>query len=376
MLGVLPLWNIYSKLFTMTWRGQAVANIAHAGNLHAQAESPRQAIGGIRFDWLMIGLMMWFLGGLFVDGWAHSHGKVDESFFTPWHGLFYSGFAVVAGALGGAIARNRQLGYGWRHAVPAGYGLSLLGATIFALGGGFDLLWHTLFGIEENVEALLSPSHLLLALGMVLVLSGPLRAAWRRPIGAGAGIAPLLPAVISLTFTWSVLSFMAQWAHPYLHLLSTSTRLGEAGQALGIAGIVLQTALAMGFILLAMRRWQLPFGSLTLALGLNAALMSVMRDRWEMIIVALVAGLAADLLALVLRPSVARPTALRLWALAVPAILYVCYFTAIALLARIVWSLHLWTGAIVLAGITGLLLSYLLVPPALPDGTTEVPLNA
>ncbi len=352
-----------------------MANIAYAGNLHAQAEAPRQAIGGIRFDWLMIALMMWFLGGLFVDGWAHSHGKVDNSFFTPWHALFYSGFAVVAGALGGAIARNRQLGYGWRAAVPAGYGLSLLGAAIFAFGGGFDLLWHTLFGIEENVEALLSPSHLLLALGMVLALSGPMRAAWRRPAGASEGLARLLPAVISLTFTWSVISFMAQWAHPYLHLLSTSTRLGEAGQALGIAGIVLQTAVAMGFILLAVRRWQLPLGSLTLALGLNAALMSVMRDWWEMIAVAVLAGLAADLLALALRPSVARPAALRLWAFAVPAILYAFYFTAITLLARIAWSLHLWAGAIVLAGITGLLLSYLLVPPALPEGAAEAPLK-
>ncbi len=94
-----------------------------------------------------------------------------------------------------------------------------------------------------------------------------------------------------------------------------------------------------------------------------------------MIPVAVLAGLAADLLALALRPSVARPAALRLWAFAVPAILYACYFAAVALLARIAWSLHLWTGAIVLAGITGLLLSYLLVPPVLPEGAAEAPLN-
>ena len=330
-------------------------------------------IGGLRFDWLMIVLMLWFLGGLFVDGWAHSHGKVDESFFTPWHGVFYSGFTVVAGALGGAVARNRRLGLPWRDAIPVGYGLSLLGVLIFAFGGAFDLLWHTLFGIEENIEALLSPSHMLLALGMVLALSGPFRAAWRRTDHAGGNrIATLLPALVSLTFTWSVLSFMSQWAHPYLHLLSITTQYGTAGQALGMAGIVIQTALAMGFILLALRRWPLPFGSLTFVLGLNAALMSVLEDRYVMYVVAVLAGLAADLLARALRPSAARPTALRVWAFAVPAILYSCYFAAIELFARITWSLHLWTGAIVLAGITGLMLSYLLVPPALPAGTAEV----
>ncbi len=57
-----------------------------------------------------------------------------------------------------------------------GYGLSLLGVSIFALGGVSDMIWHMLFGIEVNVDALLSPTHLLLAVGMALIVSGPLRA--------------------------------------------------------------------------------------------------------------------------------------------------------------------------------------------------------
>jgi hypothetical protein len=96
-----------------------------------------------------------FVGGLFLDGWAHTHGKVDQSFFTPWHAVFYAGYAATASALVASILRNRAQGYHWRLSVPEGYELSLLGALIFAVGGVTDLIWHTLFGIEAGVEALL-----------------------------------------------------------------------------------------------------------------------------------------------------------------------------------------------------------------------------
>ena len=53
----------------------------------------REAIADHRwFDWVMAVLSAWLLGGAFVDGWAHTHGKVDTTFFTPWHAAFYTGF--------------------------------------------------------------------------------------------------------------------------------------------------------------------------------------------------------------------------------------------------------------------------------------------
>jgi hypothetical protein len=33
------------------------------------------------------------------------------------------------------------------------------------------------------------------------------------------------------------------------------------------------------------------------------------------------------------------------------------------------WGLPTWTGAVILAGVVGLLISYLVVPPALPETT-------
>src|SRR3546814_5696776 len=37
---------------------------------------------------------IWMVVGLFLDGWAHDNNK-PESFFTPWHGVLYSGFAAA-----------------------------------------------------------------------------------------------------------------------------------------------------------------------------------------------------------------------------------------------------------------------------------------
>jgi hypothetical protein len=50
----------------------------------------------------------------------------------------------------------------------------------------------------------------------------------------------------------------------------------------------------------------------------------------------------------------------------VPAVYYACYFPALALADRMAWSVHLWTGAIVVAGVTGLLLSIMLTAHAEP----------
>jgi hypothetical protein len=119
----------------------------------------------LRFDWIISVFSALLIGGVWLDNWAHTHGKVDNTFFTPWHAVLYSAFAVVAAFLVLSLLRNHRKGYPWREALPPGYHLSLLGVAIFAVGGILDMIWHILFGIEVSVEALLSPTHLLLAFG-------------------------------------------------------------------------------------------------------------------------------------------------------------------------------------------------------------------
>ncbi len=75
--------------------------------------------------------------------------------------------------------------------------------------------------------------------------------------------------------------------------------------------------------------------------------------------VAILAGIAADLLLRQLKPSQGRPGALRVFAFAVPVILYLLYFLDLVLTTGIPWSIHLWLGSTIMAGIVGILLSYL-----------------
>jgi hypothetical protein len=46
------------------------------------------------FDWAAGMLAAALVGGAYLDGWAHRHEKVDDSFFTPWHGVLYGGYLL------------------------------------------------------------------------------------------------------------------------------------------------------------------------------------------------------------------------------------------------------------------------------------------
>jgi hypothetical protein len=136
-----------------------------------------------------------------------------------------------------------------------------------------------------------------------------------------------------------------------------------------MASIFIQTALLMGFVLLAVRRRILSFGSLAFVFTITAALLAVIRDEYTFVPVAFVAGLAADLLVRRLRPA-DDTGGFRVFAFAVPALYYALYFAAVQATGGVGWSIHMWTGAVVIAGIIGVLLSYLVVPPARADHRT------
>jgi hypothetical protein len=331
-----------------------------------------------RLDWIIVVLSAWFIGGAFVDGWAHTHGRVDATFFTPWHAVFYTGFVAVAGALAGALVRHRVRRGTWRAALPPGYRLAVLGAVVFACGGVGDMLWHTVFGIEQDVEALISPTHILLACGAWLIVGGPFRAAWQRQTPAGWRWQQGLPLLLSLTWMLSVSTFMTQIAHPIVYLWGGGRAPGAHGwlwQALGVVGMLWDTGLLLGMVLLTMRRWSLPMGALTLVIGLNALAMGFLhRGAYPLLPVAarIVAALGADLVYAWLQPSLQRPGAWRLFAAIVPVLLTTLHFAALGLSVGVWWSVHLWAGTIVLMGLAGVLVSLLLVPPPwpgrLPDG--------
>ncbi len=145
-------------------------------------------------------------------------------------------------------------------------------------------------------------------------------------------------------------------------------------ETLGMSSILIQSGLLLALVLLFIRRWgtTLPVGWLTFAFGLNALGLSFIHSTFWVVPVAGMAGIVADALYCWLRPDTRRMFQLRLFAAAVPVVLYSLYFLALFLLGGVWWQIHLWAGGIVLAGVTGWLVSYLMVP-TLPARTHEEP---
>jgi hypothetical protein len=324
-------------------------------------------VGGIKFDGLFTLLTLWFIAGVFLDGRAHTHGA-PETFFTLEHGIFYAAFLTIATLLGGTIYRRRTRGNSWSERLPEGYWFSVVGIALFGVAGIGDMVWHEMFGIEANVEALLSPTHLLLIVGAGLFVSGPIRSAWRRLDPSDASWSDQFPMVLSSTITLSVLTFATMYAHPIVNPLAGAGHQHAdeiplvVAHELGVASILLQTAVLMGGVLVLVRRFSLPPGALTVVLTLNASAMTLLTEHYQFIPAWLLAGVVADIL--VHRFDLSRPSALRGFGFAIPGVLFGLYFAILWMTEGIAWTVHVWVGAIVLAGLVGWLESYLVVPSA------------
>src|SRR3970040_2009823 len=114
--------------------------MANAISSPAQSHPQARAVSVLAFDWLMALFSLWLIGGLYLDGWAHAHISNLETFFTPWHSVLYSGFLGQAAVLAGLFVRNLRRGESFSTALPRSYGLSLVGAGLFTLGGVGDML--------------------------------------------------------------------------------------------------------------------------------------------------------------------------------------------------------------------------------------------
>ena len=120
----------------------------------------------------------WLLTGLHLDGWAHRNLNLHDSIATPWHAVLYSGWAALASWIVYLVLREANQGKRGLAAIPRGYALGLAGVISFGIGGAADAIWHLFLGVEQDIEAFLSPTHWLLAAGMFLMVSCSFRAGW------------------------------------------------------------------------------------------------------------------------------------------------------------------------------------------------------
>jgi hypothetical protein len=336
----------------------------------SSAAPPRSA----RLD-LLVGIVgLWLAGGFLWDSWAHLHVAV-ETFFTPYHGIFYAAMLAGALVLATAALRNRACGYPRGSLLPPAYRVPLLGIPLFFLGGVGDLIWHTIFGIEDRVDAVTSPTHLVIGLGVLLVLSAPLRSALaeREKITTLLDQLPLLFALaawLEFIHLGTAYAFDPAAARMYAppngivyspdYFTASTLVLYKTGS--GVAIVILQTLILMTFTLWLVSRFRLAPGALTLFFVLGngmiaAALTNDTPLLFTYLAMSLVAGIVGDLL-------VARRASLLVVGVAVPVAYYGCYFAVTLATDGSWWDWNLMLGALVWSACAGGGLALLARAPA------------
>ncbi len=206
---------------------------------------------------------IWLTAGLFIDGYAHSNiiDTETEDFFTPWHGLFYSGFAFTAGWVGFLMYQRRNPN-GIRTWIPPGYGWAVVGVIAFGIGGIGDGIWHTKFGIEVGIDALLSPTHLLLLYGLILLLAAPLQAVLRTGGSVWMPITSVtILALLAAFFTSFIRPFGKGWA---LGIGFDPRRGDDIWASWMVGGVIIATTIMCVSALYLLQRFpELPFGAVT-----------------------------------------------------------------------------------------------------------------
>lgn len=317
------------------------------------------------FSWCFLGACYWLLFGITLDSWAHNHIPRLETFFTPWHGVLYSGLLATALALPGMILFQRMKGVSWKAAIPAGYGIAVLGITGSFIGGVGDMLWHIFFGIEQNVDAQFSPTHITIMLFFGFVVVGPFYA-----LHASSRIPSRVALVLAYTLLLTYWSLISQSAHPYTSFWLTNVPTGsDTGQILAVVSYILQGSFLAILTMYTLRRWHLFFGFFTSALTLSAIPLATMQNTFIVIPIGFLAGVLIDCAYRLLQPSLERKDHFRIFIALVPGIWLITYTIVLTIMYGTVWSTHMLVGSVVVVCLIGWLLAGLLVPPPLPTAT-------
>lgn len=317
--------------------------------------------------WWLLGAAAWLVAGLQLDAWAHATIPELETFWTPWHAVLYSGIAACGGVLAWLV--HRQLPprptVGALLALPPALRVAVAGMALLLVGGGIDTLWHNLFGIEQELEIFVSPSHVLIILGMVLVAAGPALMRASLPDGGRPGVGDTVLVLASALLAGLPLQIFTLHANVlgWPHLGSGEHPMPVIGtDALAVHGYVTSTVLLLVPVLLTGRRWTLPVGIAPVLVGVPAATLWVIfgeGDGWYPVAVTLAAVLTEIVLRAGRRVVAGLPADGRWVALgtAAPVVLWGAVLAAGAVLtpAAYGWNVHTTTGILLITAVFGAL---------------------
>lgn len=309
--------------------------------------SSREHLGTVLFG-------LWMTVGLFLDGYFHQNLDSDgESFLTPWHAVFYAGFSASTLWLAGMSRRRAPGVAGWRmRSLPRGYEGARFGLALFAAGGVGDGAWHTAFGVERGIDALLSPTHLVLFAGLVLILTAPVRAARAEPenrpgrwVIAGSVVSATALVGFFLNFAWG-LGIAALARVPY----DPVTGAGETAVIAGVASVLVTTVVLFTAARLLLAAGPVPAGALTVLFTLTALLVSIAFDEdAEGVVAAMLAGLIFDV-AVRARPRLPKSSSALEFGF-VAAVLWLGYLGLLQAIDGIEWQAEIWLGVVAISSL-------------------------
>ncbi len=143
------------------------------------------------------------------------------------------------------------------------------------------------------------------------------------------------------------------------------------GLSLAEAANLLQAVLLAGVLLIAVRRWRVPFGTFTVVLTLFAVAMAAQTDAYYDAAGALLTGLLADAALAFFGDRLRGGIGFYAFAFLLPAVFFAMYLVATIVAAGTgtAWEPNMWLGSPLLAGIAGLLVAFCYVPP-LPEAAS------
>lgn len=358
-----------------------------------QGSEHRAPIEPQRFEqWRLIGAGALLVAAVFSDGYAHSN-FVDEldSFITPWHGLILAGYLGCLVVLTLAVRERLIDGRTLIEAIPLGWSTAAVGVGLFALGFVGDGIWHTIYGIEANLEALLSPTHLLMLAGGLGVLTAPIQADWRSALtGSEATWTELASSVASMTLVMATVSFFLNWTWPVIHgrplheFLDYAADAGDfepvllgLGEVSGVVSYLVWAVVLVAPILWLGRRWTIPPGATVVItmvpwVLMNAAFMSFF--AWQRLLAGLVGAAAVEFL---LRAT-AHSEGVWTWRLvgaAFPLVVFGLDMVVMDAVWGLGWSPELVAGTVVASSFVGYGVSVLMRPTSVPI-QSQPPVNA
>ncbi|HEY4432866.1 MAG TPA: hypothetical protein VGM99_00570, partial [Candidatus Cybelea sp.] len=305
--------------------------------------------------------------------WYHFHSTV-ESFFEPAHALLYTGLFAAYAFTAIELWTMHGRGFRWPKTIPIGYRGTIIGLAICLAGGLGDMLKHSLWGFEEGFNALLSPTHMLIGAGMLLVVTGPIRSAllrkpqpstWAGQIGlilSAASMMELVHWATQFVFLSEAERFNAPLNPDSIpHSTLTLLTLQYDKEGIGLLAVIVQSIIVAGFFLYFARRIRLVFGGFTLLMVTGNIFIAAADSNYPgqfaaVLLASVVCGSIAD--GFRLNPSGEFP---RRWAVAaflVPASYWAVMLCVLSVTAGGVWwSSDVISGSILFAGLAGLFLN-------------------